>query len=181
MSFSPSQTSHGLNWGRSRAPTVTGQRLTGWVIERNLEQEICVNIIWNLCSLLNVHALQFPVTEALRATVLKYFLTVKCLWNFEVLLTVHLGITLVNDQLDAQFFYFKIRLLQSSTCFEQRRAHHQEVKFNINTASGIVTLCKWPSVAPDGHLQRVKIPDAVLIKFDLLMMSTTLLETCRGL
>ena len=35
---------------------------------------------------------------------------------------------LVNDQLDAQLFYFKIRLLQSSTCFEQRRAHHQEVK-----------------------------------------------------
>ena len=36
--------------------------------------------------------------------------------------------TLTNDQLDAQFFYFIIRLLQSSTCFEQRRAHHQEVK-----------------------------------------------------
>ena len=34
---------------------------------------------------------------------------------------------------------------------------------------------------PDGHLQRVTIPDAVLIKFDHLMMSTTLLETCRGL
>ena len=47
---------------------------------------------------------------------------------FNVLLTVHLSITLVNDQLDAQFFYFIIRLLQSSTCFEQRRAHHQEVK-----------------------------------------------------
>ena len=47
---------------------------------------------------------------------------------FDVLLTVHLCITLVNDQLDAQFFYFIIRLLQSSTCFEQRRAHHQEVK-----------------------------------------------------
>ena len=43
-------------------------------------------------------------------------------------LTAHLGITLVNDQLDAQFFYFIIRLLQSSTCFEQCRAHHQEVK-----------------------------------------------------
>ena len=37
-------------------------------------------------------------------------------------------IPLVNDQLDAQFFYFIIRLLQSSTCFEQRRAHHQEFK-----------------------------------------------------
>jgi len=36
--------------------------------------------------------------------------------------------TLVNDQLDAQFFYFIIRSLLSSTCFEQRRAHHQEVR-----------------------------------------------------
>ena len=39
---------------------------------------------------------------------------------FNVLLTVHFSITLVNDQLVAQFFYFIIRLLQSSTCFEQR-------------------------------------------------------------
>ena len=53
----------------------------------------------------------------------------KCsVWSFDVLLTVHLSITLVNDQLDSQFFYFIIRLLQSTTCFEQRRAHHQEVK-----------------------------------------------------
>ena len=37
-------------------------------------------------------------------------------------------ITLANDQLDAQFFYFIISLLQYTTCFEQRRAHHQEVK-----------------------------------------------------
>jgi len=51
----------------------------------------------------------------------------------------------------------------------------------IDAASGIVTLCKWTSGAPEGHLQTVTIPDAVLIKFYLLMMSTTLLETCRGL
>jgi len=37
-------------------------------------------------------------------------------------------IILANDQLDAQLPYFIMRLLQSSTCFEQRRAHHQEVK-----------------------------------------------------
>ena len=48
--------------------------------------------------------------------------------NYFVLLTVQLTITLTNDQLDAQFFYFIIRLLQSSTCFEQGRAHHQEFK-----------------------------------------------------
>ena len=60
-----------------------------------------------------------------------------------------------------------------------------------NTASGIVTLCNWPfdmqverelsTCISDVHLQRVPIPDAVLVQFDLLMMSTTLLETCRGL
>ena len=50
---------------------------------------------------------------------------------------------MVGDQLDAHFFYI-IRLFQSSTCFEQTPAHHQEVSC-INTASGIVTLCKWPS------------------------------------
>jgi len=36
------------------------------------------------------------------------------------------------------------------------------------TASGIVTLCRWPSstqVAPDGHLQSVTIPDAVWYNF----------------
>jgi len=41
---------------------------------------------------------------------------------------VHLSITLVNDQIDAHLFCFIIRLLQSSTCFEQHRAHRQEVK-----------------------------------------------------
>jgi hypothetical protein len=45
--------------------------------------------------------------------------------EFYVLLTVHLGIILVNDRLDAQFF-FLICLFQSSSCFEQPRAHHQE-------------------------------------------------------
>ena len=47
---------------------------------------------------------------------------------FNILLTMHLSITLVNDQLDAQLLYRIICLLQYSTCFEQCRAHHQEVK-----------------------------------------------------
>jgi len=34
----------------------------------------------------------------------------------------------VNDQLDAQLRYAIRLLLQSSTCFEQHCAHHQEVK-----------------------------------------------------
>ena len=46
---------------------------------------------------------------------------------FHVLLTVHFGIILVNNQLDAQFFF--IRSFQFSTRFEQPRAHHQENQF----------------------------------------------------
>jgi hypothetical protein len=59
--------------------------------------------------------------------------------------------------------------------------------FNF-TASGIVTFCKRLYSAPvesgpaeSSRLQRVTIPDAVKIKFDLLKMSMVLLETCRGL
>ena len=36
--------------------------------------------------------------------------------------------TLANEQLDAKFLYFIIRLLQSFTCFKLPRTHHQEVK-----------------------------------------------------
>ena len=50
---------------------------------------------------------------------------------------------LIGDQLDAHFLYI-IRLFQSSTRFEQTRAHHQEVNC-INTAFDIGTVCKWPS------------------------------------
>jgi len=53
---------------------------------------------------------------------------------------------LVGDQLDVKFFYV-IDLFQSSTCFEQTCAHHQEVNY-INTACGIVTVCKRPSGMP---------------------------------
>jgi len=47
---------------------------------------------------------------------------------FDVLLTMHLSITLDNYQLDVQIFL--VHLLQSSkcTCFEQYLAHPQEVK-----------------------------------------------------
>jgi len=55
----------------------------------------------------------------------------------------------------------------------------------IITASGIVTLlCKQPYSMPVdsgilyGCLQRVTIPEAVIIHFVLLKMSKVLLETC---
>jgi len=53
----------------------------------------------------------------------------------------------------------------------------------IITASGIVTVCKQPYIMPVycilyGFLQRVTIPEAVIIQFVLLKMSKVLLETC---
>ena len=58
----------------------------------------------------------------------------------------------------------------------------------INTASGIVfsvsdrPVCRFLLNLHTGpSLTDNTIPDAVLIQFDLLMMSTELLETCRGL
>jgi len=84
--------------------------------------------------------------------------------------------SLVNDQFDAHILYTIIRFLQSSTCFVQRCAHHQEVNC-INTASGVFNLCRWQSgmqvekelrsfstYIPDGHLQKLTILDAVLIQ-----------------
>ena len=67
--------------------------------------------------------------------------------------------------------------IQSSTCFKQTRAHHQEVSC-INTSSGIVPLCQWPSglSLTEGDYTR-----SCINTIDLLMMSTCLLETCRGL
>ena len=66
----------------------------------------------------------------------------------------------------------------------------------IITASSIVTLCKRLYSMPDesgllcrafcSHpayctVQRVTIPDAVIIQFVLLKMGMLMLETCRGL
>ena len=62
----------------------------------------------------------------------------------------------------------------------------------IITASGIVTLCTVHYSMPDesillstgvlySRLQRLTIPDAVIIKFVLLKMGMLMLETCRGL
>jgi len=84
-----------------------------------------------------------------------------------------------------QYVYFN--LFQSSACFEQTRAHHQEINC-INTASGIVTLCKWPSgmqvfldLHPGRPLTESDYTRFCINKIDILMMSTCLLETCRGL
>jgi len=49
----------------------------------------------------------------------------------------------------------------------------------ISAASGIVT--PFLTCVLNSHLKRVTIPDAVLIKFDLLRMSIIVIETCRGM
>jgi len=52
----------------------------------------------------------------------------------------------------------------------------------IITASGIATLYKRLYNMPDeSPLQRVTIPDAVIVQFVLLKMGMLMLETCQGL
>ena len=53
------------------------------------------------------------------------------------------NVLLVGDQLDIQFFYIT-RLFQSSTVSSKQVLIIRRSNFT-NTASGIVTLCKWPS------------------------------------
>jgi len=80
-----------------------------------------------------------------------------------------------NDQLVTHLLYFTIRLLQSSTCFE----HYMLIIRRLNcidAASGIVTLSKWLSDAPDGDDTRCCINIIQPPDDDHIM-----LETCRGL
>jgi len=100
-----------------------------------------------------------------------------------------MSLVFVNDQLDTLiyiFIYFislhvssiPVLIIKRSNCF--------------NTSSGRISLRKWLLVMPvrrefrslltgltSSHLRRLIIPDDVLIQFDLLMMSTGMLETCR--
>jgi hypothetical protein len=49
-----------------------------------------------------------------------------------------------NDQLDTYLLYFTIRLLKSSTCFENYMLIIRRLNC-IDAASGIITISKWPS------------------------------------
>ena len=113
---------------------------------------------------------------------------------FDVFLTVHHSIDFFsNYQLNAHFLHsIKVYMLHynpqhvsSSTLPIFRRTNC------IITASGIVTLgrpvCRLRADCSPlsicilyGCLQRVTIPEAVVIQFVLLRMSRVLLETCRG-
>jgi len=89
---------------------------------------------------------------------------------------------LASNQLDVLFhvfIYFISLHVSSITVLIIRRSNC------INTSSGMINLCKWllrmPVLTgiPSSHLHRLIIPDDVLIQFDLLTMSTVMLETCR--
>jgi len=95
---------------------------------------------------------------------------------------------LVNNQLDALFhvfIYFICLHVSSITVLIIRRSNC------INISSGMISMYKWLLGMPVrremsclltdiaiSHLHRLIISDDVLIKFDLLMMSTVMLETC---
>ena len=103
---------------------------------------------------------------------------------FYVLLTVHLGIILVNNQLDAQFFflyvYFNSLHVTSTPVLIIRRINCINTTSGMSLCVGDRLVCRSgrnsPTCILDGTYTEWHIPDVVLI---LLMMSTGLLETCR--
>jgi len=55
------------------------------------------------------------------------YLVINIMWNFEVLLTLHLSLIFsVNNQLDEQNFCFETSLFHASTCFEHTCLEHVE-------------------------------------------------------
>ena len=79
--------------------------------------------------------------------------------------TVHPGIILVSNQLEAQFF-FLMCLFKCFTCFEQPRARHQEIQlyqydiFYMSLCVGDRLVHRsgrksFLTCIPDGHLHRV--------------------------
>jgi hypothetical protein len=113
------------------------------------------------------------------------FIAVKIVLKFYSSLIVHLGIILVNNQLDATFQC--IYLFHFSTCFEQPSAHHQENRIVSIHHLVYITVCRWLSgmpVPPDRHTRQSPTQSDIYqmmywYNSILLMMSTGLLETCR--
>jgi hypothetical protein len=73
--------------------------------------------------------------------------------DFYVLLTVHLGIILVNDQTEAQFFFYMfisiLYMLRANSCSSSGESV-------VSTQQLVcVTLCRWPSSMQVGK----KLPD----------------------
>jgi len=101
--------------------------------------------------------------------------------NFDASLTVHLSITLANDQPDAQIFNTFITNFYMFRAISYSSSGGQIVLIQHLISSLSVSDLSVHRCAPNGHLLTVTIPDVVLIQFDLLRMSKILLETCREL
>jgi hypothetical protein len=114
--------------------------------------------------------------------------------EFSVLLTVHLGLIFVNNQIDTQIF-IRVYLFQFSTCFEHPCAHHQENQLylydiwymSLYVGDRLVCRFGWnrssfiQTCTLDGHLHSWHRPDIALIQLILLTMSTGVFVTCREL
>jgi len=87
----------------------------------------------------------------------------------------------ITNQRDALFhvcIYFRSLHVSSVTAPIIRRSN------SINTSSGMINLCDClvcRSDIPISYLHTLIIPDDVLIKFGLLIMSAVTLETCRDI
>ena len=96
--------------------------------------------------------------------------------SFYVFSTVHHSIDLFHlpTLMHNSLFYNNMYVtLQSSTCFEHQNARLQEGKLYYHSI--------WYRHSLYSLLQRVTIPDAVIIQFVLLKMGMLKLETCGGL
>jgi hypothetical protein len=92
-----------------------------------------------------------------------YKVQLDCTELFYILMTVHLDVILVNDQLDALFSMY---LFHASTCFEQQVLIIRRIK-----------LCQY--IIWYNPLECIT-PDDVLTQFDPPADKHLLLETCRG-
>jgi len=137
------------------------------------------------------HIARSWITMASRFCQSKKFVSQACLelfsntiFVFYVLLTVHTGMTmrkwptwctfaLYNTFIIIILYMFRATLCSSSVGQIILTQHLVSVSDR--------PVCRLRTCTPDGHLGENTIPDAVLIQFDQLMMSTELLETCRGL
>jgi len=136
-------------------------------------------VVLKLISPINVHKIGF-IFFSDGACIIDTKRAVLYVW-----LTVHLNIILAIDQIMHKFLFFKISLLISSTCFEDCCAHHQEVKI-VLCCIWYHHTCRWPSGA-QVELRTRRPPTecddtrCCIIYFDLLIVRTTVLETCRGM
>ena len=104
---------------------------------------------------------------------------------------MHPGTTLVNDQLGAQFLFYNmfisfLYMFRATPCSSSGGQivliQHLVQSLSLSGRPVYRSRSYFSTCTPVGVTgQRVTIIGAVLIQFDLLMMSTVLLETCRGM